>query len=216
MRITEYVDRDQTIAEMASGRSVLHLGCASSPEDMNFEARARHSLHGELTRIADVVGVDIDVDAVNAYRNRGLFNNIIAGDIEKLAAVPLPLKDYNLVLLADVVEHLSNPGLAFDGIRELLSSANEGILVVTTPNAFGLLNFLRYVVGRFREAPDHVSVFNVEGLTQLLVKHGFVVVEAKTCHQRLARHRRFFKLGRLLFRRFPHLGGTLFLVAHPR
>jgi 2-polyprenyl-3-methyl-5-hydroxy-6-metoxy-1,4-benzoquinol methylase len=159
--------------------------------------------------------VDLDAETVGQLRSAGVFTNIRVGDAENLDACTQGVEPFDLVVAGDIIEHLSNPGKMLDGARRLLKPG--GALLVSTPNAFGLMGFLRYLRGSFREGEQHVMSFNALNLAQLLARHGYRVTEALTCHQEHAKsaHKLGFRAGVWWFRRFPKWGGTLLLVAEP-
>lgn len=215
-RFTGFAPKTELLSKFAGGRRVLHLGavgCTLQSTEAKIAA-ARQSVHAFLTRISTCVGIDIDTDAVEALTEAGIFDNLIAGDVEALTRDQIPLPFIDLIVAGDVIEHLSNPGRMLDGMWRL--SDPDTHLLVTTPNAMGLPNFLRYSLGRFRDSPDHVSAFNPITLANLLDRHGWVVEEQYTCHQAGASSRNalvLFRAGTALFKLFPRLGGTLFVIA---
>jgi len=210
-----FLDRDREILALASGRRVLHLGCVGHTD---FAAAdrvrlARETLHWKLGARAETVGVDYAREVVEGYRAEGIFDNIVIGDVERLDDLDLG-RDFDLVIVADIIEHLSNPGAMLDGIRRLCGEGTR--VIITTPHAFGLANVLRHVGGRFRDGADHVMTFNQDNIRNLLARHGFAIERLDTCHQAQARrHGALFPLGRALFTALPRLGGTLFIVASP-
>jgi len=208
-----FLDRDAEILALARGRRVLHLGCVghTDADDAERIHRAPETLHWKLSRAGETTGIDNATAVVEGYRAAGVFDNILTGDVEALGALGLN-RDYDLIVVADIIEHLSNPGRMLDGVRALCG--RETRVVVTTPHAFGLANFVRFLAGRFREGADHVMTFNAQTLGNLLARHGFVVERLDTCHQAAARRRPLaFALGRAVFAWWPKLGGTLFVVA---
>src|SRR5690606_3288067 len=58
--------------------------------------------------------------------------------------------------------------------------APGGELVVTTPNASGLLNTVAALAGRGANHPDHVAMFSWRTLQNLLARHGWEVVDSAT------------------------------------
>ena len=87
-------------------------------------------------------------------------------------------------------------------------------VIITTPHAFGLANYLRFLFGRFRDGAEHVMTLNGENIRNLLERHGYEIDQLDTCHQVHARrYRLLFLLASTLFNAFPKLGGTLFVVA---
>jgi SAM-dependent methyltransferase len=170
-------------------------------------------LHQFISEVAQgCLGVDLDGRTISELRERNTFTNVVEGDVERLADLSPEHQGFDLVVAGDIIEHLSNPGLMLDGLKARLGPG--GRLIVSTPNAFGIAAWLRVLCGRFREGAQHVLCFNPITLEQLLVRHGFVVREAYTCHQLRARQGYGFLFGVLAgsLRRFPRYGGTLLYI----
>ena len=141
---------------------------------------AKQSLHWKLTELSETVGVDRSVTVIDEYRKLGVFTNIVAGDVERLEELPITRK-FDVVIAGDIIEHLSNPGRMLDGIKRFCTGDTQ--IIITTPNAFGAPNFLRYSVGRFREGAEHVMTFNQQNLVTLLTRHEYSLSESHTCFQ---------------------------------
>ena len=71
------------------------------------------------------------------------------------AVASLGLEPADVVIAGEVVEHLDAPGPFLRAMREL--AARDGLLVVTTPNAYRLLNVLAPTLGVELVHPDHTS-----------------------------------------------------------
>jgi SAM-dependent methyltransferase len=209
------IDRDAELIHLARGRRVLHLG-AVGYADLSAEervTRAPNTLHWSLTNVGDVTGIDYSRDVVDAYRRDGIFSNVIYGNVENLSAVDR-IGTFDLIIAADIIEHLSNPGLMLESVKRFCNNDSE--MVITTPNAFGISNLMRYMVGTFHEGAEHVMTFNMYNLCQLMHRHGFSVVRTDTCYQHHAARKRFFKIKRAVLRKVPAFGGTLLIVARLR
>lgn len=213
--LQSYVERDQWLVERCRGKRVLHLGCVGFTDCPTSEKvrLAQQTLHHQLSQVADCVGIDLDREAVEELQAAGLFNNVLVGDVQRLGEFAGRLDPFDLVVAGDIIEHVSNPGAMLDGVRAFLKP--DGRLIVSTPNAFGLVAQLRHLRGRIQEGAQHVLSFNLITLTQLLHRHGYVVVAAHTCHQRHAATMPswLFRAGRAFFRAFPKYGGTLLVEA---
>jgi 2-polyprenyl-3-methyl-5-hydroxy-6-metoxy-1,4-benzoquinol methylase len=99
------------------------------------------------------------------------------GDVEALDQV-LPGRKFDLVLAADVMEHLNNPGLMLASARNVL--AENGELVITVPNAFSFKKFVGVLALRQeRNHPDHVCYYSLMNLHELLRRFGFEIVETR-------------------------------------
>jgi hypothetical protein len=197
--------------------SVLHLGAVGETcQTVSAKvAAAPHSTHARLTQAAArCVGVDIDRAGVEALQERGIFSNVVWGDVLKLRREDIPLPRIDFVVAGDILEHVSAPGDLLDAVRGLSDPTTR--LVLTTPNCLGLPAFLHYLRGRVLEGPDHKVSFNVYSLGNLLSHHGWRVETLKTCYQAAAPRingRIAMAAGRLAMARWPSLGGTLFVVA---
>lgn len=173
-------DRIETIQQLAAGRRVLHLGCTNWP--YTAEAIASGTLlHHQLSLHAAVlVGLDADREGIDRLEQIGL-GPIVWGDVEDLESVrdhPQLTGGFELIVAAEIVEHLPNPGKLLAGLRPLL--ADGGRVVVTTINAFGAVRIAPYALrghGGKNEPvhPDHVAYYSPSTLRVLLTKAGFVV-----------------------------------------
>ena len=212
-----YVAKEEFILKTSSGMSVLHLGCVGFT-DLNPRDRvqsAKRSLHWKLSQQSKAVGVDRSVAVIEELRDHGIFSNIVAGDVERLEEVSIDQK-FDVIVAGDIIEHLSNPGRMLDGIKRFCKK--ETRVIITTPNAFGGPNFLRYAAGRFREGAEHVMCFNQQNLETLLGRHGYAISELHTCYQPRSadgRSKLLFETGKRLLQFLPRFGGTLLAVAVP-
>jgi hypothetical protein len=73
--------------------------------------------------------------------------------------------------VGDIIERLDNPGLFLGGIKRFL--APEGIMIITTSNAFSMLGMLKILFGIEGVHPDHTFYFSYSTLLRLLSRYGF-------------------------------------------
>lgn len=92
-----------------------------------------------------------------------------------------PNKQYSVIIMGDVIEHVTDPGRALRNAHSLL--ADDGVLWLSTPNFEG--SFTRLM--KFRDPmwmePHHISYFNYQGLRALAEKCGFTVREYQTSNR---------------------------------
>jgi hypothetical protein len=211
-----YSSKEELLLRFVRGRCVLHLGaigCTSASTAAKIAA-APHSIHSLLSSVSTCVGVDTDAEGVRALTEAGVFDNLITADVQRLSSNEIPLPTIDVIVAGDVIEHLSNPGSMLDSLYAI--GGRETRLIVTTPNALGLPNFLRYSVNRWTDGEDHVCSFNRDSLGNLLRRHGWLVEQMQTCYQAGAGQRNMsilFWLGCRVFQWRPRFGGTLFAVA---
>lgn len=215
MAFNNYLNRDEFLEKVVQGKKVLHLGCVGSTLS-SFEERidfATQSLHYKLSNVANVIGIDYSEDIIAEYKKLGIFDNIKVGNVEKLEKLNITDK-FDFIIAGDIIEHLSNPGLMLEGIKKFCKDNTE--IIITTPHAFGLANFLRFTLGKYKDGPDHVITFNVDNIQNLLKRHGYSIIETNTCFQSLSVKQYpnfFFKISKNMLAKFPKFGGTLIISA---
>jgi 2-polyprenyl-3-methyl-5-hydroxy-6-metoxy-1,4-benzoquinol methylase len=212
-----YVQRHEFFVEFVRGKRILDVGIvgATCADDRLRVAAFEGSLHRKLAGAArEAVGIDYAEGAIARLTDLYPELTLVAADVYAARRALQGIAPFEVVVLGDIVEHLDNPGAALDEVRELLDPG--GYLIVSTPNALGLPNFLRHLTGRFHEGEDHVLSFNKFTLAKLLHRHGFTVVSVYTCLDREPDNRsakRRYAFGAKVLRRLPELGGTLLLTA---
>jgi 2-polyprenyl-3-methyl-5-hydroxy-6-metoxy-1,4-benzoquinol methylase len=122
------------VAAVGSGRRVLDIGCST----------------GYLARILSerenrVVGIEVDPRA--AAQARQWCEEVFVGDAETVE-LPMKLGVFDVILCADVVEHLRDPVRFLKGKRPLLRDG--GVLVLSTPNIANWSIRASLLAGSFR------------------------------------------------------------------
>ncbi len=174
---TTIVDRIAHLTERARGKRVIHIGFA----DVSFrddQAATESWLHEHLAGVAtSLVGIDLDPEAVAVATDQG-YEAYAADctDPDHLSA--LELEPADLVIAGEVIEHVSDPGSLLAGLRVLCKP--HGTLIVTTPNAYGLLNVVASLGGFELNHPDHVVMFTWRTLTSLMERFGWDATAAHT------------------------------------
>lgn len=214
VKVASFGSKNEVLEALVRDRTVLHLGAVGETcgDTETRIVAARTSLHAHLTRVSrECVGVDYDAPSVRALTERGIFDNLVCGDVTKIQRSDVPMTSIDFIVAGDTIEHLSNPGMMLENMRNLADLHTQ--LIVTTPNALGLPIFVRHTFGRAIEGEDHVCSFNAQTLTNLLKRHGWYPRELRTCHQERATSSAWFRLGSMIFQRLPQWGGTLMCVA---
>jgi polysaccharide deacetylase family protein (PEP-CTERM system associated) len=170
------VDRITHLTGLARGRRVIHVGFVDTG-CRSLQDGAGSWLHGHLAGVAaDLTGIDVDEAGVADAVAAGLRAHV--ADCRDPAALrALDLAPAELVIAGEVIEHVDDPGAFLAGLHSLV--APGGRLVVTTPNAYGLLNVFASAARREVNHPDHVVMFTWRTLTNLAARHGWQVED--TC-----------------------------------
>jgi methionine biosynthesis protein MetW len=142
---------------------VLDLGCGDGHLAAELKAAGHH-----------VVGVDAAVDA----RVKDAVDQFVQADLD-LGLPPEVEGPFDLVICADVLEHLRRPELVLDELRRLV--APSGVVVVSVPNFAHWYPRLRVLAGRFdydrRGILDHTHVrfFTRRSFERLVGDRGWAI-----------------------------------------
>ena len=127
-------------------------------------------IHAAVASVAsETVGIDVDRTLARRARRRGF--EVVTADAETMDLG----RRFDVVWAGELIEHLSNAGAFLDSARNHLERG--GRLVLTTPNAFAVSNFVYRLGGRPRINKGHTCWYDEATLGQLLRRHGFEVVE---------------------------------------
>ncbi|KAA0234936.1 MAG: Ubiquinone biosynthesis O-methyltransferase [Acidimicrobiales bacterium] len=171
------VQRIPYLRERARDRRVIHIGFADAG-CREMQALSGAWLHAHLAETAkELVGIDIDEEGVSVAAAQG-YEAYLADCRDPEQVERLGIEPADLVIAGEVIEHLDDPGSFFTGLRGLV--APGGVLVVTTPNAAGLLNVAASLLGYEINHPDHVVMFTWRTLTALMSRHGWVQERVRT------------------------------------
>jgi len=137
---------------------------------------------------------------------------LIVGNVEHLEKIKL-FKKFDIILFTDLMEHLTNPGLALIGIKNFMHNNSE--LIISAPHSFGIPNYIRYVLGNFKEGNQHVATYNSANIKNLLDRYGFKVAEIYSAFEKEYRGitKVVCSLPIATLKLLPKYGGTLLVVA---
>jgi 2-polyprenyl-3-methyl-5-hydroxy-6-metoxy-1,4-benzoquinol methylase len=194
--------RYRGIENWIRGRDVLDLGGATGHGRPDW-------IHAHMASVAkSVVGIDLDEEKVERAREDGY--DFRVGNVESVRLA----RRFDAVFAGEIIEHLVN----FEGMFETARvHAPDGVLLLTTPNAFAFTNFI-YRLGKQppKVNEDHTCWFCEDTLCQLIGKCGFEVIELRYLKHR-AYSRRRQVVASTVRRILPdHLAwSTIFVVARP-
>jgi 2-polyprenyl-3-methyl-5-hydroxy-6-metoxy-1,4-benzoquinol methylase len=162
------VDRRKFLTDIVRGQTVIDIGFVDYPL---LEARLETGewLHGQLAAAAaSIVGIDQDDLGVEWANQHGF--SAYAADIQSIDDIRrLTIEPADVVTACELIEHLDKPGLFLQAVRPLCA----GILVITTPNAYRLLNTVIALTGRELIHPEHTALYSPRALTRTLEMNGW-------------------------------------------
>lgn len=137
---------------IGQGKDVLDLGCRDG-------TLTRHLLDSNR-----VVGADIDADALEvARRDYGM--EVYCLNLN--AALPFPPASFDVVVLAETLEHLPYPRITLAEIHKILRAGGQ--FIGNVPLAYHLNDRWRVLCGkRLDSDPTHVQYFSYRSLKEVL------------------------------------------------
>ncbi len=165
MRQDKY-DRTRILLEwIGGGKRVLEVGCSTG-----YISRLL------MERQCDVTGVEIDPAA--AEQARSYCREVLVLDLNSpLWVRSLGNRTFDVVLLADVLEHLADPWRVLREITGLLDAA--GSMVISLPNLVHFVTRAKIALGQFNYASTgtldhtHLRFFTLKTARELIQSAGY-------------------------------------------
>lgn len=122
--------------------------------EMNYQADAVEIVEESAQNVSDILGIPI-----------------WCGDFLNFS----PDKTYSVIIMGDVIEHVTDPEAALRNAYRLLE--DDGVLWLSTPNYESSFTRLKKFTDAMWNEPYHITYFNYDGLAVLLEKCGFEIRE---------------------------------------
>lgn len=154
------------ISALGEGLSVLDVGFGAGHLARRIRPRCRY-----------LAGIELDPDA--ALEGSAFFDDPVVDDVVRGLVGPWR-EAFDVVVAADILEHLPEPGRALDLFRPVLKPA--GLLLVSLPNVANVTVRLGLLLGRFPRAArgildrTHLGFYTRRSGRELLHAHGFRVL----------------------------------------
>jgi len=180
---TAYSGYDKRVYELVPmGSRVLDVGCASG--DL-----AKALIEGKG---CVAIGVEKHPERAGIARRHC---KVITADIEE-DEPDLPQGSFDVMIFADVLEHLRNPDSVLRKFKKFLK--DEGLLIVAIPNVAFISVRLSLLLGRFNYVDcgilerGHLRFFTMDTAKSLIESSGYKVLKV---HSYIPWQRRYFLLG---------------------
>lgn len=156
------------IAHIQPHARVLDIGCNTG--ELGEQLRKRLGCY--------VVGVEVQQDAAEFAKNR--LDEVVCGDVQRLPDLYPFYDQFDYVIAADVLEHLSNPRFVTRLLMKYLTVG--GKMIVSLPNVANYAVRLQLLRGRFDYntcaqilSDGHLRFFTLQSAKALLQDAGLVV-----------------------------------------
>lgn len=157
-KIIQKLRYHQVLKHINKASSLLDLGCGYNADFLN-----------SIDNIKQKMGIDLSVNQKIKYPKITLKKGMVDKKID--------LKDnsFDYITALALIEHVNNQDIMLAETYRLLKKS--GSLIITTPfkNSKPLLEFLAYKlkVISITEIRDHKRYYNIDSLTNALIKAGF-------------------------------------------
>ena len=133
--------------------------------------------NGELLAVALELGYDTDAVEITPGQAQYVSNmlNIPIWNCDFLRFTSD--KKYSIIIMGDVIEHVTDPEKALRKAYELL--ADDGVLWISTPNFKSSYSLLRKFKDVMWSIANHITYFSYDGMKALAEKCGFKVADYK-------------------------------------
>lgn len=168
---TTIYNRIDFILDHCKGRTILHIGFTDHPFTVE-KIKDGSLLHIQLKKVADsLIGVDNVKDSVDAYTNATGDKQVFYTDILDQYPPEVVVQNPEIILLAEVLEHLTEPQKAVDTIYATFQDGTK--LIVTVPNYAGLDSLAASLNKTESIHPDHHWYLSPYTLTRLFSRDHF-------------------------------------------
>ena len=211
-----YCAHRQVVDTVGSNKRVLDVGCATGYLAKELKKRG-----------CEVVGLDISPEAIKEALS--ICDQAFVADVQVGLPEEIKKGSFDYIILADVLEHLTEPQRALQNLSPYLKS--DGQLLISTSNIANYAIRLRLLAGKFDYTEigimdkTHLHFFTRRSLLKMLDRAGYQVVQfdytpgldqtevyGKTFGRILRRFSFGRKLEYLITRRFPTLLALQFFV----
>jgi methionine biosynthesis protein MetW len=161
-----YGAHELILRSVPAGSTVLDVGCATGYLGAALSARGCRSW-----------GLDRDAAAVSAAEP--WYEEVCAMDLDESDVLPWTEQLFDVVLAADVLEHLRDPGRVLQLLRRHIRRG--GRLILSLPNVAHLSVRLPLLFGRFRYGPTgildetHVRLYTFSTAREVVESQDFMI-----------------------------------------
>lgn len=149
-------------------KKVLELGCGTGA----FGKLLKEKYACEIT------GIELKAEAASIANN--VLDYVYSERIETLVRAGILHKEFDLVILNDVIEHIEDPSEFLNCIKKVLN--NNGQIIASIPNFIYIDNIVKIIIRKDFEYQDsgildktHLRFFTKKSIERLFCSEGFKI-----------------------------------------
>ncbi len=160
----------QIVDLVGSNKFVLDLGCSTG------------RLAEAIKNNGNIV-YGIELNPFNAEIARTKCDKVFIGSIESMEQFPIKKEIFDVIILADVLEHLHNPELTLKSIKNFLKE--DGYIIVSLPNVAHLYVRIKLILGKFDYESvgildrTHLKFYTYKTARDLLIDNGYAIEDMR-------------------------------------
>jgi SAM-dependent methyltransferase len=153
--------------DIPENSTVLDIGCSTG----------YYGAYIKQHKNSTVYGVEVSSDKEEASK---LLDGVYSFDLDGVWPKEIYEREYDVIFLGDVIEHLKDPSTVLKKISKLLSK--DGKIYISTPNVAHLSVRLELLGGNFEYEKmgildnTHLKYFTFNSLTSLVKKSGYDII----------------------------------------
>lgn len=160
IRVKKPVNRLEYVSNLCQNKKVLDIGCYDETA-IDKKRNTNFWLHGLISEKAkSVIGIDSSDLIKNEIKtgNNAKIIKLNSKDIDQNFAQKYPI---DIIIAGEFIEHIEDIQSFIKNLKLIYSGCD---LVLTTPNATSLTNFLLALINRESNHEDHVHIFSYKTL----------------------------------------------------
>ncbi len=207
-----YDTRINWLRTMCAGKKVVHVGCVDHAlKQVKHKLKRGNWLHAHLMEIcARVLGVDIDANGIDELRQELQITDLLAADLRNDPCEPIVSAQWDMILLAEVLEHIGDPVSFLSTLRERFGHLTSEF-VITVPNVFASEVVSHAKRGIEAINSDHRFWFTPFTIAKVCIDAGLTPTRVVLCRNGTIKRRALLRNRRM--RRQPLLRNNIIVCA---
>lgn len=157
------------ISLLDKNKKVLDIGCSSG-------------YLGFFSKENEFYGIEIDKKS--ARKAQKIYKRVLIGDVEKLIKKKLPFPKFDIIVFADILEHLIDPkSILSYFVKNYLKK--DGKVIISLPNVAHLTVRLNLLLGKFDYTESgildksHLHLYTISSSRKLIEDSGLKIIKTK-------------------------------------